>query len=433
MTSATKSPPKTTDLAFQRFRLADLEGASYNPRAISSSAYQGLRDSLKEFGLLEVPVVNTHEGGKRLVSGHQRVQAMIEDGVEFADCLAVELDPTAERVANLTMNNPAIRGTYDPVEALKHLPDIERDLPRPDFAGFDAQATWLREWAGRLTTMRGPGATDEGEGGKDTVSSKPKSKVGTIYKLGRHRIYCGSYEAGLPLMLGKRKAVACVTDPPYNVDYENRDGEVVEGDKMSPKAFAAFVREMSETIIKHTKGPSYIFMSSKELPTLQRAWEAANGSVVRWLYWCKERFVLGLADYRSQHEPIMVGVKAGTDFEAGESLTTVVEALRTVTNPLHPTQKPTTIMRKLLEDCTQQGDLVIDPFVGSGTSLVVAEELGLTCFACELEPCYVDVVRQRYAAQMAGEVETPEYKKAGKTPRNVTPTNWAKMTPAIKK
>lgn len=387
-----------TKPTIKKLRLADIEDAPYNPRHIADAAFQGLRDSLQAFGLLELPVVNTHGKKLRLISGHQRVAGMRADEVEWCDCVIVDFDPTQEKVANLTMNNPAIRGTFDISKAVDQIPDLSADLPRPDFAGFDKLLEGIRDKADRLSATNGAEAEDT-----TPKVTKPKSKPGTVYKLGRHRIYCGDFEDGMKAMLGNKKADLCVTDPPYNVAYESAAGDSIKNDAMSPDDWREFMERICAAIVKRTKGASYVFMSSKELPSLFNAWEKADGAVLGLLVWAKDRFTLSRSDYHHQHEPILLGCPNGATPGFEGLHTNVIECPKPSTNNLHPTQKPTALIRMLLEDSADPGDTVIDPFCGSGTTLMVAEELGLKCLASDLDPRFVDVVRKRWAEQVHGE------------------------------
>ena len=387
-----------TEPTIKKLRLADIADAPYNPRHIADAAFQGLRDSLKAFGMLEMPVVNTHGKKLRLISGHQRVAALKADGVEWTDCIVVDFDTTQEKVANLTMNNPAIRGTFDVIKAADLIPDLSADLPSPNFAGFDKLLDGIRDKADRLAATNGAEAGD-----KTPKVTKPKSKPGTVYKLGRHRIYCGDFDDGLTAMLGKKKADLCVTDPPYNVAYESASGDSIKNDEMTADDWRKFMARICKAIVTRTKGVSYVFMSSKELPSLFEAWEKSDGAVLGLLVWAKDRFTLSRSDYHHQHEPILLGCPNGATPEFEGLHTNVIECPKPSTNNLHPTQKPTALIRMLLEDASSPGDVVIDPFCGSGTTLMVAEELGLTCYASDLDPRFVDVVRKRWAEQVHGE------------------------------
>lgn len=392
----------------RRLRLSNLSAASYNPRVIADDAFRGLRESLTRFGMLEMPVVNVIEGEFRLVSGHQRVSALLAEGVEFADCLLVKLTAEQEKIANLTMNNPAIRGRFDPLKAIDQLPALADSLPTPDFAKFDSLIADLRAKADQMTATTGAEAAEQ----TDKPKGKPKSKAGNLYRLGKHLLYCGDFQDGVKLLLGKKKAKACITDPPYNVDYESAAGVSIANDAMSPDEWATFVSKISTTILATITGPAFVFMSSKEVPSLARAWQGANGAVVRWLWWVKDRFTLGRGDYHHQHEPCLLGHRQGASPELFPGLTSVLEFPKPASNTLHPTQKPIALIRALMESCTNGNDVVFDPFLGSGTTLVVAEEIGRVCVGSELSPEFCDAIRKRWAEQAHG-----------------NDADWVKLTP----
>jgi DNA modification methylase len=397
----------------QRMRLSNLTGASYNPRTITDSAFSGLRESLRSFGMLEMPVVNVIDGEFRLVSGHQRVQAMLAEGLEFADCLLVSLTSEQEKIANLTMNNPAIRGTFDAQKAIETLPDLTAQLPRPDYAKFDALLADIRKKVDQMNVSAGAEAA---EAATEKPKGKPKSKQGTVYALGKHRLFCGDFAKGMTALgLGKKKkAAACITDPPYNVDYESASGDSIKNDAMNPAEWAAFIAGVAQGILNATAGLSFVCMSSKEVPSLARAWQESGGAVVRWLFWAKDRFTLSRGDYHHQHEPVLLGHKSGANVKLTPGLSSVLEFPKPAANELHPTQKPVALIKALMLTCTEGGDVVFDPFLGSGTTLVVAEEIGRVCFGCELDERFADAIRKRWAEQVHG-----------------LDCDWAKRTPAI--
>lgn len=394
-----------------RMRLTNLSGAHYNPRTITDAAFSGLRESIRAFGMMEMPVVNKIDGEFRIVSGHQRVQAMLAEGVEFADCLVVTLTEEQEKIANLTMNNPAIRGTFDAQKAIETLPDLTANLPKPDYAKFDALVADIRAKADRLQVAKGADAVDAAE---SKPKGKPKSKQGLVYQLGKHRLFCGDFAQGVSALgLGKKKAKACLTDPPYNVDYESASGDSIKNDSMSKEDWTAFIGQIASTILKVTDGPSFVCMSSKEVPSLAKAWGDGGGAIIRWLFWAKDRFTLSRGDYHHQHEPILLGQAAGSNVMLNVGLSSVLEFPKPATNELHPTQKPIALIRALMLSCTDASELVFDPFLGSGTTLVVAEEISRVCYGCELDERFADAIRKRWAEQVHGEG-----------------CDWVKLTPA---
>lgn len=383
----------------KKLRLSDVSKAEYNPRKLSDEARKGLQESLQLFGVLDMPVVNAHGGSLRLVGGHQRYDALVADGFEFADCVVVDFDEDTEKLANLTLNNPAIQGRFTK-DALPLLEGF--DIPEADVAGFSALQDDLKtkaEYAEKNDRWTKQKALDTNRG-VDDDAAEPDSVSGTVYKLGEHRLFCGACQDGIARLLRKKQAQCCITDPPYNVSYS----EAIENDDMSKEEWREFVDMFCSLILSRTDGPCYVFMSSSELPALDEFWRANNGSVERVLWWIKDRFTLGRSDYRHQHEPILYGWRNGlAPAPPANPRTNALQFPRPASSPLHPTMKPVDLVRILMEDATSARDLVIEPFAGSGTTLVVAEELGRVCYATELSPAHCDSVRWRWATMLHGE------------------------------
>lgn len=395
-----------------RMRLKDIEVAPYNPRRISDTAKEGLRESLTELGMIDMPVVNVMDGKKRLVAGHQRVKVLIEEGYEEADCIAVQFDPITERAANLALNNPAIQGRWDLTSAIPNMEELLKNLPKPDHM----QLKKLRQEL-RIRASRNPATSPSFKKHAQTV--KAVSKPGEVYRLGQHRLYCGDALKMNGQLFGKKKAHACVTDPPYNVAYDVGEDGTIENDSLDPKQWAVFVHDFAEMILDRVTGPCYVFMSSKGFSTLQSSWESWGGTVLRWLAWVKTQptvMVMRTVDFQNQYEWIMYGCKDGVKLPKIEKArTNMLVYPKPASNKLHPTQKPFDLVRDLVKDATSEGEIVFDPFAGSGTTLCACEALKRVCFSAEIIPYHVDVVRQRWAEQVHGEN-----------------ADWKKLTPPVK-
>jgi DNA modification methylase len=394
-------PEVTYTPVVEKMRLADIELAEYNPREIADHAFEGLIDSIKGLGLLEVPVVNCAVKPPRCVSGHQRIRALMDDGYEYADCIVVKFDDTTEKTANLTMNNPAVRGHWDASKALPELEDISSKLPKLDSMGFARLQEQIRSLLPSVKKLhhRARDRTPE-------ASDAPKSKQETVYKLGEHRLLCGDImEPGsLQDLFGKKKAHLCLTDPPYNVDYENYYWEGIDNDKMDKAAWTLFLTAMCKIILSITKGPSYVFCATRFLPDVFESWLMNKGEVHRWVVWAKDAWNLSPADYMHQLDFILYGGRAGVALpKPNRVCTNVLEFKKPKVNALHPCQKPVELVTQLLEDGSQEGQIVFDPFGGSGTTLVAAEDLGRVCYMAEMNPSHCDTIRMRWAEQVHGE------------------------------
>lgn len=404
-------PDVTFTPVVEKLKLSDIELAPYNPREIEDFAFEGLGDSLKGLGLLEVPVINMTVAPPRCISGHQRIKVLIEDGFEYADCIVVHFDETTEKTANLTMNNPAIQGHWDPAKALPELEDISSKLPKLDSMGFARLQEQIRSMLPSLKKLHHR-ARDRTPSAPDTHESRDE----TVYKLGDHRLYCGDIlqPGALQDLFKKKKAHICLTDPPYNVDYENYYWEGIDNDKMDKDAWTLFLTAMCKLILSITKGASYVFCATRFLPDVFESWLMNKGEVHRWLVWAKDAWNLSPADYMHQLDFILYGGRAGVVLpKPNRVCANVLEFKKPKVNALHPCQKPVELVTQLIEDGSEEGQIIFDPFGGSGTTLVAAEDLGRVCYMAEVNPSHCDTIRMRWADQVHGE-----------------DCNWSNLTPA---
>ncbi len=385
-----------------RLKLSQLEFSNYNPREISETAFQGLREAMVELGIMDMPLVNVADGKKRIISGHQRVRALMDEGYTECDCLVVQFGELKEQMANVTMNNPAIQGKWDLKDLVPTLDEITADLPKPDHMLLETLKRDIRKQVSRNPDLR--------PSSKKFAGKAPKSSEGVIYGLGSHRIFCGQMQdqQALPFLFGSKRATACITDPPYNVQYEQagKDGEI-ENDNMTADEFKAFMDDVVAVIHARVAGVTYMFMASRYLPVVQDAWEYHGGVVDRWMAWVKTNPSVSsfrTVDFHSQYEWIMFGYKAGAKIpEVETARTNLTMHPKPAVNKLHPTQKPLEIIGQFIEDGSDEGEIIFDPFAGSGTTIIACELLKRVCFACEVDPRHVDTARKRWAEQAHGE------------------------------
>jgi DNA modification methylase len=196
------------------------------------------------------------------------------------------------------------------------------------------------------------------------------------------------------------------TDPPYNVNYKNSAEDKLRG-KNRPilndslgEDFGAFLRASSANILAVTKGATYMCMSSSELDTLRKAFREAGGKWSTFVIWAKSNFTLGRADYQRQYEPILYGWKEGTDHYwcGARDQGDVWFFDKPARNDLHPTMKPVALVERAIRNSSKSRDVVLDPFGGSGTTMIAAERCSRRARLLELDPKYVDVIVQRWQA-----------------------------------
>ncbi len=370
-----------------------------NARTHSEEQVAQIAASIVEFGFTN-PILAGSDGV--IVAGHGRLAAAQKLGLDSVPVVVLDhLTPTQRRALIIADNRIAENAGWDDAMLRIELQSLQEDGFNLDITGFDADA--LAEiMAGEETTVGGQ--TDD-----DTVPEVPVtpiSRPGDVWELGNHRLVCGdatdpkSYE----LLMADALADMVFTDPPYNVDYANSAKDKMRG-KDRPilndnlgDGFYDFLLAALTPMLERCAGATYIAMSSSELDTLQQAFRAAGGKWSTFIIWAKNTFTIGRADYQRQYEPILYGWPEGQnrhwcgDRDQGD----VWNIKKPQKNDLHPTMKPVELVERAIRNSSRPGDIVLDPFGGSGTTLIAAEKSGRIAWLIELDPKYVDVIVRRW-------------------------------------
>ncbi len=232
------------------------------------------------------------------------------------------------------------------------------------------------------------------------------SQAGDIWQLGRHRLMCGDScsSQDVATLMDNRKAHAVITDPPYNVDYQGKSDEqasnTIENDSMSDSSFDKFLFRAFRNafMILREGGPIYVFHSDSEGYAFRRNFHKAGFKLAQCCVWIKNSIVMGRQDYQWQHEPVLYGWKpgAGHPWYADRTQSTVWNFDRPTKSDLHPTMKPIQLISYPLLNSTKEGELVVDLFNGSGSTIMSCEQHGRICYAMEIMPSFVDVSIARY-------------------------------------
>ena len=226
--------------------------------------------------------------------------------------------------------------------------------------------------------------------------------------MGDHRLLCGNAtdSGDVVHLMEDSRAVMAFTDPPYNVAYGEHGGTAQAGRRRGiqnddlGEGFYDFLLAACRNLLTCTDGAVYVCMSSSELHTLQKAFVDAGGHWSTFIIWAKNTFTLGRSDYQRQYEPILYGWREGAkhhwcgDRDQGD----VWSFDKPTASPLHPTTKPVPLVQRAVENSSDPEDVVLDLFLGSGSSLIACERSGRTCYGMELEPAYVDVAVLRWEA-----------------------------------
>jgi len=371
-----------------------------NARLHSDEQVAQIAASIAEFGFVNPCLVGA-DGV--LVAGHGRLAAARKLGLTTVPVVVLDhLTPTQRRALVLADNRLAELATWDDALLRVELEALQDEGFDLDLTGFDADA--LAE------LLAGEEPEHEGQTEDDTlpdVPEEPVSQPGDVWLLGPHRLVCGdatTAEAFALLLPDGERADMVFTDPPYNVNYANSAKDKLRG-KHRPilndalgEGFYDFLYDALALINAHTRGAIYVAMSSSELDTLQAAFRAVGGHWSTFIIWAKNTFTLGRADYQRQYEPILYGWPEGAerhwcgDRDQGD----VWQIKKPQKNDLHPTMKPVELVERAIRNSSRAGDVVLDPFGGSGTTLIAAEKAGRVARLIELDPKYADVIVRRW-------------------------------------
>ena len=416
-----------------------LPGVPGNPRNIDGAKYKKLKASIEEdpeMLALRECLVYLHADKYVVLGGNMRYRALKDLGYKEAICKIIPADTPTQKLRAIAIKDNNNYGEWD-YEQLANVWNAEE----------------LDRWGVDLPPMDGDVKEDEAEEDNfnpSSVTGKPKAQEGDIFRLGKHRLICGdSTDAKvLHILMGDQKADLLLTDPPYNVDYSsknealnaadkgNRVQKDIANDKMEAGAFQEFLYKAFDNVNTYLKpgGAFYIWHAGTEGLNFKLAVQRVGWELKQILIWVKNNIVLGRQDYQWKHEPCLYGWKPGAShyFVARRDLITITEdepinldaltkqELKDLLSGLlglpstdihedkplrsadHPTMKPLKLMGRLIKNSTRPGEIVLDTFGGSGSTMMAAEQLGRACYMVELDPCYIDVICKRYE-ELTGE------------------------------
>ena len=370
-----------------------------NARTHSDEQVAQIAASIVEFGFTN-PVLAGSDGV--VICGHGRLAAAQRLGLAEVPVVVLDhLTPTQRRALIIADNRIAENSGWDPELLRLEIEALEDDHFDVSLTGFDADA--LSELLDGEETDQA-GQTDDDQ--IPEILEDAVSKPGDVWILGPHRLLCGdATQAERYERLLKGQPVDLLwSDPPYNVNYANSAKDKLRGKNRAilndnlGEGFYDFLLDALTPALSHCQGAVYLAMSSSELDTLQSAFRTAGGHWSTFIIWAKNTFTLGRADYQRQYEPILYGWPEGKqrhwcgDRDQGD----VWNIKKPAKNDLHPTMKPVELVERCIRNSTKPGQTVLDPFGGSGTTLIAAEKSGRVARLMELDPKYVDVIVRRW-------------------------------------
>lgn len=311
-----------------------------------------------------------------------------------APCVVVQLDKTQEKALNLALNK--ITGQWDERMLAELLQDIQSSDIDTAVTGFEPPEIE------QLFQKVFPQTAQEDQYNPDAELQQPCcSRSGDLWHLGVHQVFCGDATTQAPYaaLLPDTSADLILTDPPYNVNVTETAGSI-QNDHMPDSEFSTFLlaafQEMFQRLAKN--GSIYVFHSDTKGLYFRQAFEDAGFYLSGCCIWVKDRLVLGRSPYQWQHEPCLYGWrKDGThQWYSDRKQTTVWEYDRPSSSKEHPTMKPIGLLSKPIQNSTKRGDVVLDPFLGSGSTLMACAETGRICRGIELDPKFMDVIVQRF-------------------------------------
>ena len=386
-------------MLIEKKNTADLLPADYNPRKDlkpGDAEYEKLKRSIEQFGYVEPVIWNKTTG--RVVGGHQRLKVLMDMGINEVECVVVEMDESQEKALNIALNK--ISGDWDKDKLALLIADLQGDDFDVSLTGFEpAEIDDLFK-----DTLKDGIKDDEFD--VDTELQKPTfSKAGDVWSLGRHRLVCGDSTKAetYDLLMGGVKANLVITDPPYNVNYEGSAGKI-KNDNMADEAFYNFLLDAYTQMHSAMADDAsiYVFHADTEGLNFRRAFADAGFYLSGCCIWKKQSLVLGRSPYQWQHEPCLYGWKKNGKHQwyTGRKETTIWEFDKPKKNGDHPTMKPIPLLAYPIMNSTMSNALVLDPFGGSGSTLITCEQTDRICYTIELDEKFCDVIVKRYIEQV---------------------------------
>lgn len=378
------------------WKTEDVKPYENNPR-INDGAVEATANSIKEFGWKQ-PIVVDKEGV--IIAGHTRLKAAKKLGMEEIPVLvAKDLSSEQADAYRLADNKTGEISEWNMDMLGDELSQIE-DIDMTDF-GFDDEDLELQDEDLELQDENTDAEDDEFDG---EIPENPTSKVGDIYKLGEHRLMVGDStdpDQVKQLMDGE-KADLLITDPPYNNSYEGKTEQkmTIQNDSMSNDDFRSFLKKSYIAADSNMKPGAtfYIWHADSERINFEGACNDIGWKLRETLIWNKNLMTLGRQDYQRKYEPCLYGWKDGAAhfWNSDRKQTNVLDFDKPTKSKLHPTMKPVPLFDYQIKNSSKRGQIVLDLFGGSGTTMIACEQNGRKAYLMEIDPKYADVIIDRW-------------------------------------
>lgn len=418
---------KPDPTSIENLPISSLRPWEKNARTHSKKQIRQIADSIQTFGFTNPVLI---DGAGQILAGHGRVEAAKLLGLATVPCLRIEhMTPAQKRAYVLADNKLALNAGWD--EDLL-AGELQALLATEDL-GFDVGVIGFS--IGEIDSLIEGSAPEESGNPEDDVipdEAPARCKPGDVWQLGQHRLVCGNAldPTTLSVLMQGEAAQMAFTDPPYNVPVQghvcgmgrvqHREFAMASGE-MTSAQFTDFLRTAFENMAAHTQDGAihFICMDWRHMQEIQSAGETVYSELKNLMVWAKDNGGMGTF-YRSRHE-LIFAFKHGTaphinSFELGQHgryRTNVWEykgvntlrAGRMEELELHPTVKPVQMIADAIKDVSMRGGIVLDPFAGSGSTLIAAHKTGRRAYLVELDPIYCDRIIARWEAFAKDEAE----------------------------
>lgn len=377
-------------LQIERMPIGDVRVDERNARKHSSRNLDAIRRSLDVFGQ-QKPIVVDAKG--IIVAGNGTLEAARGLGWTHIDAVRSDLAGPQRTAYAIADNRTAELAEWEETELVAHLEELTAvDDFEETVTGFDEREI------GRM--LQGEIVEDE----VPQIPETPITRPGDLWLLGEHRLLCGDATKADDVLglLAQRKATMCFTDPPWNVGIgqdsnpRHRQREGLANDNLSEADFTCFLKAFAHHL-GMVVGDVYCVLGASQWPALDHALRATGLHWSATIVWIKQTFVLGRSKYHRRYEPIWYGWRNASSYCGDRSEDDVWNIDRPFRSEVHPTMKPVALVARAIANSSHKKDIIYDPFLGSGTTLIAAEQLGRRCYGIEIEPKYVDVACRRWA------------------------------------
>lgn len=368
-----------------------------NARTHSPEQINKLRSSLREFGFINPVIIDRDYG---VIAGHGRILAAKEEGITEVPCVFADYLTEAQKKAYIIADNRmAMDAGWDEELLRVEIEALQAEAFDVSLTGFDPN-----EIDDLFKENLKDGLHDDDFDIEAELKKPTFTKAGDVWTLGRHRLVCGdsTKKETYDILMDGKKANLVLTDPPYNVNYEGTAGKI-KNDHMANDAFYQFLLDAFTNMeaVMADDASIYVFHADTEGLNFRRAFADAGFYLSGCCIWKKNSLVLGRSPYQWIHEPVLFGWKKSGKhaWYAGRKETTVWEYDKPKKNADHPTMKPIALLAYPIMNSSMTNALVLDPFGGSGSTLIACEQSERTCYTVELDEKYCDVIVKRYIEQ----------------------------------